>query len=108
MNETNALILINNIMEEYAIALDDLQYCATNRLSRAEARAKTDVCNSIISKMLNWEINECVRYDENHSFISIWARNKKGETIYNNRLSVKMGIDFILNELKFRLIEVNK
>ena len=108
MNETNVLILINNIMNEYAEALYDMQYCATNRLSRAEARAKCDVCNSIISKMLNWEINECVRRDENHSFISIWVRNKKGETIYSNRLTFKVGIDFILNELKFKLIEVNK
>lgn len=108
MNETNALILINNIMSEYAEALDDLQYCATNRLSRTEARAKLDVCNTLISKMLNWEINECVRRDEKNSYISIsvYDKNRKGEMRYNNRFSVKQGINFILNELKLKLIEL--
>lgn len=108
MNETNVLILINNIMSEYAEALDDLQYCATNRISRAEARAKLDVTNSIISKMLDWEINECVRHDEKKSFIAICVRNKKDEIIYNNRFPINWGIDFIMNELKLKLIEVNK
>lgn len=104
MNETNVLILINNIMSEYAEALDDLQYCATNRISRAEARSKLDVCNSIISKALDLEINESVRHDEKHSFIGIYKYNDKGEIILNTHFPVKLGIDFIQNALKLKLL----
>lgn len=104
MNETNVLILINNIMSEYAEALDDLQYCATNRISRAEARAKLDVCNCIISKMLDLEINECVRHDEKHSFIGISKFGKNGEIILNDHFPINLGINFILSALKLKLL----
>ena len=106
MNETNVLILINNIMGEYAEALNDLQFCATNCISKTEARAKLDVYNSIISKALDLEINECVRHDEKYSFIGIWKYNDKGKIISNKHFPVNLGIDFILNALKFKLLEV--
>ena len=104
MNETNVLILINNIMSEYAEALDDLQYCAANRLSRAEARAKCDVCNSIISKMLDLEINECIRHDEKRSYIGVSKCGKNGEIILNDHYPINLGINFILSALKIKLL----
>ncbi len=104
MNETNALILINNIMREYTEALGEVQYCAVNRIDRTVARAKLETCNSIISNLLNLEINECIRHDEKCSFIGISKFSKNGEIISNDRFPVSLGLNFMLNALKLKLL----
>lgn len=100
----NTSILINNIMCEYVKALSELQECASIHENREIARAKVDVCNSIISNMLSLEINECIRCNEKHSFIGISKFDKDGKIISHERFSVSSALEFISSALKLKVL----
>ena len=100
----NATILINRLFDEYTTAIYDLQECKANHLDTQDALTRVETLNTIISDVLGLEINVCIRRNPNNSYIGIWEFDEQGKCIRQQRFSIYLDTEFIINALKLKVL----